>query len=138
MQRGKIGASALRKPTNQANNALIFLLALNESQTIVRLVRFGDGVYQKARAVPHSIGSNVVSMNIVVIDEMSSKPGLAEMNRDNVICGKLLEVCTQESFHHYHELDGNKRGKEGFKFLFNLWILGEVDKIVNVETQREG
>jgi hypothetical protein len=138
MQRGKIGASALRKPTKRANNALIFLFALNESRAIVKLIRFRDGVYQKAGAIQRSIGSNVASMNIVVFNEMSSKPGLAEMNRDNIIRGKPLEVCAKEPFRRSHKLNGNKRGKEGFKFAFNLGVLGKVNKIINVETQSEG
>jgi hypothetical protein len=77
-------------------------------------------------------------MNIVVFDKMSGKSGLTKANRDNVIHGKPFEVCSKEPFHHSQELDGNNRGKEGFKFAFNLGILGEVYKIVNVETQCEG
>jgi hypothetical protein len=119
-------------------STLIVAFVLYESRAIVRLVRFRDGVDWKAGAIWHSVGSNVASMNIVVFDEMSSKPGLAEMNRDNIVCGKPLEVCAKEPFHCSHELNGNERGKEGFEFAFNLGILGEVDKIVNVETQCEG
>ncbi len=76
-------------------------------------------------------------MNIVVFANMGSKPGLAEMNRGGVIHDKPLEVCAEEPFHRSHELDGNKCGKESFKFAFNLGILGEVERIVDIETQHD-
>ncbi len=77
---------------------------------------------------------DVTHVNFVICNEVGCKACSTEMNRDNVISGKPLEVCSQKPLHRAHEFNSHQGGEEGFEFMFGCWVFQELHKIVNIET----
>jgi hypothetical protein len=59
------------------------------------------------------------------------------MDRDCVIRIRPLEVGAKEPINGTHEFNCNNVCLELFKLAFNLWVFGEVDEIVDIETKSD-
>ncbi len=68
------------------------------------------------------IVGDVTRVNVVIFNQVGGKARLTEVNRDNVVSGKPLEVCPQKPLYSAHEFNGHRGGEEGFKSMFGCWV----------------
>ncbi len=88
----QVGACALREPTDGADNALIFLFAIEERLGRFVFVGLGTGVDGETGTIWRSVVGNVTKMNIVRFNKVRSKSCLAEMNLNEIRHDHPLKV----------------------------------------------
>ena len=69
---------------------------------------------------------------------MRSKSCLAEVYLNKISRVHPLEVCTLEPFYSAHEINRNFFLEEVYKLSLDFWVLQEVEKIINIDTESEG
>ena len=105
MRRSNVRASALGKPTNGANDALVFSLPLNKCRGHFIFIGFWACIDREAGAIRSGVGGYITEVNVIVLDKLGSKASLAEMDLDKVRGYQPLEVCTKELLDCAHEIN---------------------------------
>jgi hypothetical protein len=111
------------------------MLAFDEGWAGVVFVRLGDRIDRKSRAVGGRIRSDVSSVNIVVLDQVRGKACLIDVNGDVVGGQRPLKVSSEEPIHGPHELYRDKVREELLESAFDLGVLREVYKVVDIDAK---
>jgi hypothetical protein len=82
MRRGEVWPRTLGQPPDGTNHALVPLLTFEEYGAVVGFVRFRACVDGKAGSIWGGVGGDVTFVSVVILDKMSSKSRLAEVNRN--------------------------------------------------------
>jgi hypothetical protein len=109
--------------------------AFDEGWAVVVFVQLGDRVDRKSQAVGGCIGSDVSCVNVVVLDQVRGKACLIHVNGDVVGGQRPLKVSSKEPIHGPHELYRDEVCEEFLELAFNLGVLGEVYKVIDVDTE---
>jgi len=106
VRRSNVRASALGKPTNGVDNALVFLLPLNECRVHVIFIGLRACIDWEAGGIRSGVGGYITEVNVIVLDKVGRESSLAEMDLDKVRGYQPLEVCTKEPIDCAHEING--------------------------------
>ena len=82
---GKIRPCALSQPTNRIDHTLVSLLAFKKCWAVIGFIRFRARIDGEPRVIGSGIRSDIPRMDVVVINEVSRKAGLTEVNQYFVI-----------------------------------------------------
>jgi hypothetical protein len=105
------------------------------SRRIVLIGGGGDGVNGYTRTVRCGSGSNIPGILKETFDQIGSKTGLIEMNRNGGGCDTPCEVNTQEPFNHSHEIDFASFTQKTTEESLNSRVFREVNKVIDIETK---
>jgi hypothetical protein len=133
----EVRASQVSKPTDAANETLICFFATLESRRGVVLRRFSNGINGNAGMI-RSCRKSLCSVAMrETVNKVRSKARLIEVDCYQQRSNTPREVDAQEPVDNTHEVNLALLIEKPTKEIFNCWILGEINKVVNVETQGE-
>jgi hypothetical protein len=133
--RRQVGACAVGKPPDGANNALILAPPGYEGRRVVVFVGVRDGIDGQTGSVGGRVRRDIAKVNIMRLDEVGRETSLTEVNFDCFGTDRPLEVSAKKPLDVPHEVDCNMSLEEALEFGLNGSVIGEVYEVVNIETE---
>ena len=138
MRRGQVRSSCLSKPSNGADNALVFLLVVHEGGILLIFIEFWTSIDRKTGPIRSCTGRNVAYMDVVRFNQVRCESGLTEMYLDNTRGDQPLEVGTEKPFYSAYIVNHQILLKKPLKLLFDCRVLQEIDKVIDIEAKCKG